>query len=189
MNAILKKNRRLSGLGLLDNFGVVTIPANPDHFILNDHFKENVSDEALVKISRLGSSLKEWFSGVVEDPSDAMILRKGNLRKSSLDNQIIAESGGNDKVAASWFAIWHLAVSGQLDKRRWNVIYVEDEVRFPEDKTISFINAKNQKRVLRSVFFEYNYTGDSWFVGAYSVRSTDEWIVGSLVFSRVPVAP
>lgn len=167
---------------LLESLGTITIPANPEKFVVKKKFVVDTGKKALVKIFYLGSNLQAWFIDTIEDPSEVMSLRKDKLRRASVDTPILTELGGPDKVATTWFAIWHLMMSGQLDKKLWHVFYMEDEIRFPEDKTISFTNAKGEQVVLRAV--DVSWDDDGWDLRADSVLDPNRWDEGNQFFSR-----
>ncbi|MFH0819888.1 MAG: hypothetical protein V1892_02550 [bacterium] len=167
---------------LLEFLGTIIIPDNPEKFVVKKKFIVDTGKKAPIKISYLGSNLQEWFLNKVEGPSEKTVLRKDRLRKASIDMPIIAELGGHNKVATTWFAIWHLMIPNQLDKNLWHVFYMEDEIRFPEDKTIAFTNAKSEKGVLRAVYVFWLDGG--WDLTAHSVLSPYWWSEGRRFFSR-----
>jgi hypothetical protein len=148
------------------------VSATTEKFVAKDKFKVDTSRKAKVKISYLGDNFKEWFLGKEEDPFAGSTINGRKLEKSSVDGPILAELGGNE-VAETTLTEMYAAMaaqpngeSGNLLNNGWaNIFYIKD------------VNG-----TLRTV--DVHWSGDGWYVRAYSVEDPGEWYADRRVFSR-----
>jgi hypothetical protein len=154
----------------------ILIPALTEPFAVAKYFVRNISDEAEVKISYLGSNFTSWFQNQVVPAHAAGKLDSDRLTENSRDDRIIAELGIADKVETTLDAVYDLlkrqakGESGELLVNGYaNIFYVRDSAG-----------------ELRAVLVDWN--GGGWHVYAYSVSGPDEWNEGNQVFSRNSVA-
>ena len=159
---------------LLDFVGTSTIPARTEKFIARDHFIIDTTEKAKVKISYLGDSFKTNFLGKVEEPIVETVMRFGKLLKSSVDNPIINELGGEEKAEsalAEMFSLMEMQPNGEdgvlLTNGYLNIFYT-----------------RNGAGVLWAVRCSWHVGG--WSVVANSVGAPGEWYDGRQVFSRNP---
>lgn len=157
---------------ILESVGTVVVPATTGRFVAAENFVVDTGRKAKVKISYLGDNFKEWFGDKVEDQIAKQELRYAKLRKSSVDNPIIVELGGETKVETTLSEIYSLMAkqrsgeNGALLNNGWaNIFYIKDHAG-----------------VLRAVYVRWG--GGGWRVYAGSVAYPREWSVGYLVFSR-----
>lgn len=149
----------------------VSIPSGD--FIARDLFKVDTSKKAEVKIGWLGDDFKEWFGGRTEksEGCESKLLIHV-LRKSSKDEPILSELGGEGKAETSLSEIWALLVrqgrgeKGTLITNGYaNIFYVHDT-----DGVLLAVR----------ILWHDGY----WNVYAYSVADANEWFAGDQVFSR-----
>lgn len=178
----LRGNAEIILIKLLKFIGTVMIPAMTEDFIAKDKFAVNTSDDAEVKISGRGSNFDKWFLSRIEKIVGEISLRCGKLLRPSIDGPIISECGGSNKVAATLFSIWYLMRTDKLDKKLWHIFYIEDDILFPEDEALTYVNTKGIKCVLRAVYCGWG--GAGWFLLASSVDDPRGWSAGLPVFSR-----
>ncbi len=157
---------------LLKSLGTVTIPARTEKFIAKDHFVVDIGKKAKVKISSLGNNFRENFLNKIEEAILETTLRYQELKKSSRDNPIIGELGGNDKsetTLSEMFALMEMQPNGEdghlLVNGYANIFYIRDSAG-----------------VLWAVFCRWSF--DGWCVYAFSVDDPFDWRVGRRVLSR-----
>jgi hypothetical protein len=150
----------------------VTIPACPERFVARDHFIVDTSKKAKVKISYLGDNFKEKFLDKIEQPRQETTLRYGKLLKSSVDEPIIAETGGAEKAEtmfAETFALMEKQANGEagvlLANGYANIFYIRDSAGVLWTVNVSWID-------------------DGWDVYTYSVSNPPGWNAGNQVFAR-----
>ena len=149
----------------------IEISALTEPFAVAKHFVRNISNEAEVKISYLGSNFTSWFLNQVVPAHVAGKLDSARLTENSRDDRIMAEIGA-DKCETTLDAIYDLlkrqakGEPGELLTNGYaNIFYVRDSAG-----------------ELRAV--DVRWYGDGWGVRAYSVANPSEWGEGNQVFSR-----
>ncbi len=157
---------------LLGPIGTINVPATAGRFIASDHFVEDTSRKAKVKISHLGDSFKERFLGKTEEPIQETALRYAKLRKPSADGPIIAELGGAAKIETTLIEA-HALMAKQPEG--------EDGVLFNNGWTNIFY-IRDVKNILRAV--DVFWLDDGWYVDVDSVENPHGWFDGGQVFSR-----
>jgi len=156
---------------ILEFIGTVKIPATTEKFIAEDRFVIDRSDSAPVKIFYLGDNFKKWFLGKIEKPIEETILRCQKLRKSSVDDLIIAELGGKKKAETTLTEMFSLMERQPND---------EDGILL----TNGIFYIRDINGVLCAV--GCGWDGGGWLVYASSVDASVRWFGGSQVFSRNP---
>ncbi|EKE10712.1 MAG: hypothetical protein ACD_15C00208G0001 [uncultured bacterium] len=159
---------------LLELIGTIDISATLEPFIAKEKFVVNTDSDAKVKIYSLGENFENNFLGKVENPIGKSTLYYFKLLKRLVDDSIMEELGGKDKVESSLYEMYSLMEKqghGQagilLTNGYANIFYIRDNVG-----------------VLWAVGCGWDV--DGWRVNAYSVAGPDEWGGGSQVFSRNP---
>lgn len=158
---------------LLEFLGTVPVPATTEKFIAKDHFMVDTSRKAKVKISYLGDNFRLKFLGKIEEPIGEQTLRRQKLRRSSVDGQILAELGGEEKARTTlteMSSLMEKQPNGDengdlLTNGSANIFYILDEAG-----VVWALNC--------------HWHGDGWDVFAYSVEYPYGWDGGSSVFSR-----
>lgn len=160
---------------ILELVSTVVVSATTSKFVAKEKFVRDTGRKAKVKISYLGNNFTEWFlsgSGKTEDPGSVQTLRYHKLRKSSVDDPIITELGGEAKAETTlteMFSLMEKQKNGEdgvlLNNGYANILYIRD-----------------QNGVLRAVGVFWNGVG--WYVYARSVEGPDRWSDGLQVFSR-----
>ncbi|MFH1225743.1 MAG: hypothetical protein V1684_00450 [bacterium] len=155
---------------LLEFVGKVDIPAITEKFITKDHFVEDTSEEARVKISWLGDNFKSWFLEKEEEPIAAKNLQYWKLVKNSVDTPIIAELGGEAKAKTTLSCLSYLLGKQRngekgvlLTNGRANIFYICDITG-----ALRAVNAY--------------WSGDGWNGDAGSVEDPRSWGAGHQVF-------
>lgn len=150
----------------------VVIPATIKKFVVKDHFKVDVSRRAKVKISCLGDYFKSWFMEKREEPHVGSTVYGRRINKSSVDDPLISELGGQEKAETSMFEIYAMMecqpngeAGDLLNNGCANIFYVRD------------VNS-----ALRVVAVDWD--GNGWYVDALLVEFPVEWDEGGLVFSH-----
>jgi len=153
-----------------------TVPATTEKFVAKDKFKVDTGKKAKVRISHLGSNFKDWFLNKIEDPFAGSTISGRKLEKKSVDDQILAELGGNEAAETTLAEMWAAMEAqpngedGDLLNNGWaNIFYVSD------------ING-----TLRAV--DVDWLDGGWVVSALSVENPSKWRVGCRVFSRNSLA-
>ena len=153
---------------ILELVGMVTIPAI-GQFITKDHFVEDVTDTARVKISLLSHNFKSWFLDKTEAPAAEATLRYSKLVKSSTDGPILAGLDSPETTLSHIFWLMEQQKNGKkgvlLVNGYANVFYVRD------------VNG-----TLRAV--DVRWLGGGWGVRADSFAGPRGWREGRQVFSR-----
>jgi hypothetical protein len=141
-----------------------------EQFVAREHFNEDFSPHAEVKIYWLGATFRQRFLQKVEDDGDGAILRTFILRKSSRDAEIIAELNLHHETKLS--DLWCLLTvqpKGEtgtlLTNAVPNVFYIRDI-----DGVLGAVDAV--------------WGGAGWEIGASSVESPSQWLAGRQVISR-----
>lgn len=147
---VLEGRSKIVPAPLVDFIGTVAGDLSAtEPFDVEKHYAVDMAPDALVKIRYVNEFFKACFYGRVEPATDAgMTLRYGDLSRDSKDGPIITELGGSLKARATLAAFFaHIAAQGRGQKDgplyvdgRANVIYVEDEVRSPEDEQVAYTN-------------------------------------------------
>ena len=157
-------------LSILSQVG--TVEANgAKKFIAKDHFKEDTSRKAEVKISWLGENFKDIFLGKTEEDVENATLTVHRLEKSSLDAPILAELGDRAETTLTYlYKLLKKQPNGEkgilLTNGYANIFYIRDA----------------NKGILWAVHAYWH--GAGWFVNAYSVEYPNWWIAGNQVISR-----
>ncbi|PIS42144.1 MAG: hypothetical protein COT24_04990 [Candidatus Kerfeldbacteria bacterium CG08_land_8_20_14_0_20_40_16] len=170
LNKFLRKEPCLELLKYISSF---FIKLEPGPFIVREHFVVDTSDEAKVKISKLGDNFCEWMLDLVEEqpPTEVNICCHELLEKSE-DRQIITKLGGEQKVETTLYAIFALMKKQRNGERgvlltncdQANIFYVR--------------NVKNVLRAVRVIWY-----GGGWCVSAFLVEDPYRWRAGYQVFS------
>ena len=156
------------------------IPARSEEFAARDHFVEDTSAKARVKISHLGVGFRLRFvedGGKVEQPSSSIALCSHKLFTESIDADIIETLGGESHTEATLWGVFSLLEkqptgrSGDLtvNNQLKNIFYIPD-----------------RHGVLCTVLVSWFNPG--WFIGAVDLSRVDEkrnrWGLENQVFSR-----
>lgn len=157
--------KRIAGL-------IVNTKSAITKFIVADHFKVNVFDDAPVKISYLRDDFKSWFLGNTEEMKDVAIPRvHHDLCRDSLDCEILSDLGGEAKAETTLAGVYGLLklqpnceAGILLTNGSSNIFYV-----------------RCGESVLRAVIVVWRV--DGWYVDAYSVEDPRGWRAGDRVFS------
>lgn len=162
---------------LLVLVGTVTVAATTAPFLADDHFPREtfLSDNARntdVKISTLGDAFKAWFLGKAEKSFGGSTLRYGKLSRSSTDDLILSELGGEEKAETTLTELYAIMRAQRNDERGplltdgyANIFYIRDALG-----------------LLRTV--STHWTGDGWAVLALSLTDPLLWGNHNRVFSR-----
>ena len=151
---------------LLDPIGTVNVLASTDTLIVSDEFVVGKNG-----ISYIGENFKQWFYSKVEAPSAATILRRANLTRNALDDEIRKEIGGvsGKTTLGQVLCLIKRQKNGKagvlLNNGRANIFYVSDT-----------------SGVLRVVPVDWG--GGGWSVNADLVSNPYRWHAGRQVFSR-----
>jgi hypothetical protein len=153
----------------LDPPATAALPHN-EKFMAGEHFKENISPAAEVKISWLGATFMRRFAVKIEDDTGDVTFQTYALNRSSGDNQIIAELDDHyeTKLADLW-CLLKLQSSGEGGALQTNAV---PNIFFVRDAT----------GVLGTV--DAIWGGAGWEIGASPVGGQRQWLSGSRVISR-----
>ena len=159
-------------VNLLEPTGTVTVSATTSRFVAENRFVINTKWDALVKISYLGDSFREWFLGKTEEPTQETTLHYYKLRRNSVDGPIITELGGEAKAETTlseMFSLIERQGHGEdgvlLNSGAASIFYIRDI-------TGSLLGVR--------VRWRYN----SWQVRARSVEFPYRWHNAHRVFCR-----
>lgn len=157
---------------LLKRTARTTIMVATEPFIVRDCLVVDTSRKALVKISYVGDNIEKWFFGKTEEPFAQTDICYYELLKDSVDEPIITELGGKEKVAVTLAEIYSLMRNQRngdkgilLNNGSANIFYVRD------------VNC-----ALRAVCVRW--LDDGWDLSAHSVEDPSRWLAGDRVFSR-----
>jgi len=139
-------------------------------FVVADMFH---AGNAAIKISYVSDSLKSCFYGKTEETRDVVIPhRHHDLKRDSLDAEILADLGGEAEAEVTLAGVYELlklqprGEAGDLLVNGYaNIFY-----------------ARDKGGILRAVGVYWRDFG--WLVYAYSVGHPDGWGAGCRVFSR-----
>lgn len=173
---LLTPNRPTAGADqrtqLIVPFGTAIVIPTAIPFVARDHFVMNDKSNRLVKIAYIWDNFGDRFLDKVEQPFAGSTLKFGRLYRSSVDWQIIAELGGEEKAESTLteaFSLMLVQGNGEpgplLTNGFTNIFYVRDV-----------------GMVLRSISLRWMIYG--WSITASSARDPNEWNCGNQVFSR-----
>ena len=154
----------------------IVVPTLTNPFIVRDNFKEDVSDEAVVKISHLGYTgynFQKWFLNQTIKSRAGYSLTSYKLGHTSLGQPILDGLGGVNKVKTDLAAVSYL-MSLQPQGQKGILLI---------DGRVNMFYCIDVNGILRAVYV-YWY-GGGWGVDTYSVEGLDPWGGGSRVFSRL----
>lgn len=141
----------------------------PDAFVARDHFKEDITPAAQVKISWLGATFVRRFAVKVETVGDTS-LQTYALNAPSNDEEIIRDLGTHDesKLVDVW-CLLRLQANGESGALQTNAV---PNIFFVRDGTgdLGVIDAL--------------WGGAGWEIGASPVGNQRTWATGTRVFSR-----
>jgi hypothetical protein len=159
---------------ILDLVSTVVIPATTSKFIAKDKFVVNITRNAPVEISVVFENFTNWFlsgDGKIENPIKEQTLCYHKLRKSSVNNLIIAELGGETKAETTLSEMFYL-MEKQKNGGRGILL------------TNGYANVfiiRDQNGVLRIVDVVWRL---GWIIDATSVDVPRGYGLGYQVFSR-----
>lgn len=159
-------DRYLDSRRLLEAVTSVTVALVDQPFVVADHFKVDVSEKAIVKISYLGDNFKEWFLGQTIQCHNGYSVNISRLKRVSVDGPIVAELGQNYETDLA--TVFHFM--SQQPKGEKGVLLIN---RYAN---IFYING-------RAVYVFW--LGGGWRVHALPVVHPRPWSVGYQVFSRI----
>jgi hypothetical protein len=141
-----------------------------EQFVTREHFKEDVSSLAEVRIYWLGATFRQRFLQKVEEDGNGAILRTFVLRKPSRDAEILAELNihHETKLGDLWclLALQPNGESGTLLTNAVpNLFYIRDI-----DGVLGAVDAV--------------WGGAGWEIGASSVEGPSQWLPGRQVIAR-----
>jgi len=155
----------------------VNIPATTEEFVVADKIVVNTSENAEVRIFRIGGKFKDSFGNKKEQPMAAHMLYGQDLTQRSTDGLLIGELGGKEKAITSWAEV-HTLIKAQPHSSQGllNVQNFSSNIFFiPED------DSRPQENV-HPVALRYGSSG--WDIMVYMPNSTGEWLIGGRVFKR-----
>jgi hypothetical protein len=141
-----------------------------NRFVAAEHFKEDISPAADVRISWLGANFSQRFAVKIEDEVGAITLRTYNLTRPANDNEIIAAL--KDRHETSLAEVWCLLrrhASGQGGGLRSDVV-----------PNLFFIRDVSGKLGVVDVI----WGGAGWEIGASEVGEPRQWPNGCHVIVR-----
>ncbi|WGS17724.1 MULTISPECIES: hypothetical protein [unclassified Bradyrhizobium] len=144
--------------------------AIPEKFVAREHFAEDFSSSAAVKISWLGATFARRFATKVEDDVGGTSLQTYVLSAASSDKEILAklDQDHESRLADVWCLLKQQpnGSSGPLETNaKPNVFYVRD-----------------MAGELGAV--DVLWGGVGWEIGASPVGDTPRWSAGTRIFSR-----
>jgi hypothetical protein len=144
--------------------------SHAEKFVAREHFKEDISSGAAVKISCLGATFARRFTGKVEDDAGATSFPTYVLNSSSSDQEILAELGqGHESSLVDVWCLLRLQPNGDRGalqtRSNPNIFFVRD--------------VAGELGVLDAI-----WGGAGWEIGASPVGDTRRWPSGTRVFSR-----
>lgn len=141
-----------------------------EKFVAREHFKEDFSSSAAIKISWLGATFVRRFMGKVEDDTGDASFQTYVLNASSSDRDILAKLGQGHE--SSLVDVWCLlrqqpnGNSGALQTNSTpNIFFVRD--------------VAGELGVVDAI-----WGGAGWEIGASPVGDKPRWSSGTRVFSR-----
>ena len=156
---------------ILEIVGTIVIPAMTEKFIAKEKFIVDTGKKAKVKIVYLSDNFEKFFLDKIEESIVKTTLCSNKLLVSSVDDPIISELGGEEKIETKLSHVFHLisqqpnGEKGVLLVNGWaNIFYVRDK-----NGNFCAVNA-------------YWY-GDGWYLYADSVGRPSRWRDGRCVFS------
>ena len=157
---------------ILNWLGTTTTSATTEKFVAKEKFR---MDSKEVKFQGFYGSFEENFlsgNSKIEEPLSEQELRYGNLTKNSVDGPIIDELGGKVKAETT------LTELHDLLKKQGN----GEEGDLLTNRYANIFYIRGTFGVLRAVLV--SWYNDGWYVNAYSVESSVDWLAGFRVFSR-----
>ncbi len=143
-----------------------------ERFVAKEHFKEDTSDRARIKICSLSMNFQSWFLGKVEESAKSMHLQIHKLLRYSKDNTILAELGNTAETML--VKLYHMLayqpggeVGPLLTNKNANIFYI-----------------KNVNGILCAVHVYWYPDHGGWYVNARSVECPALWDDGDQVVSR-----
>lgn len=173
-------------LRLLVFASVVIVPATNESFVAKDHFLQDTSSHAKVRICGFGENFRRWFlegEGKIEEPTNAQsVLCRYTLQAWSVDAPIIEELGNELKAETTLATVYSL-MAKQSKGEKGDLLVSKDD----SQNTGNIFYVKDAGGILRTVLVSWHITG--WVICAVSIRTDrtkwNEWEVGHQVFSRL----
>ncbi|MFB9261779.1 hypothetical protein ACFFWD_01110 [Bradyrhizobium erythrophlei] len=144
--------------------------SHAEKFVARDHFKENISSSAAVRISWLGATFARRFAGKIEDDQGDGTFQTYVLNASSSDKEILATLGqGHESNLVDVWCLLRQQANGasgalQTDSKP-NIFFVRD--------------IAGELGVVDAI-----WGGVGWEIGASPVGDRPRWSSGTRVFSR-----
>jgi hypothetical protein len=152
---------------------MTVIPPATVKFIVRDNFVVDTRKDAKVRIFELSLKFRNEFGGKIEEAFAGSIIYGRDLGRKFIDNKIINELGGKERVETTLTEIYSMMeqhadgkVGDLLDNGRDNIFYV-----------------KNINGILRAVRMYWRRSG-GWFMGVLAVGDSDGRHASDRVFSR-----
>ncbi|MCA6123738.1 hypothetical protein J6500_17800 [Bradyrhizobium sp. WSM 1704] len=141
-----------------------------EKFTARDHFKEDISSSATVRISWLGATFARRFVGKIEDDVGDVSLQSYVLDTAASDRDILAKLGQSHETRlADVWCLLQRQPSGSSGALRTgatpNIFYVRD--------------AAGELGVVDAI-----WGGVGWEIGASPVGDKPRWPAGTRAFSR-----
>jgi hypothetical protein len=141
-----------------------------EKFVAREHFKEDISSGAAVRISWLGATFARRFTGKVEGDTGGTSFRTYVLNSSSSDQEILAELGqGHESSLVDVWCLLRQQPSGDggalQTSSNPNIFFVRDLAG-----ELGVVDA--------------SWGGVGWEIGASPVGDKRRWPSGTRVFSR-----
>lgn len=138
-------------------------------FVVADHF---TTENPEVKIGFVKDSFREWFGGKVEEASAWAPKFHHDLNNDSLDEEVLRDLGGADKVEVTPALIYNL-LKFQPNGEAGDLL---------TNGSANIFYAKDVDGILRAV--SLNWYDDGWRVYALPVDDPHRWNAGYRVFFR-----
>lgn len=141
-----------------------------EKFVGRDHFREDVSPTAEVKISWLGATFVRRFVGKVEDHSGSTSLQTHHLSEPTSDQAIIVQLGqGRETGLIDVWCLLRLQANGE-----------DGALRINSTPNIFFVrDVMGELGVIDAI-----WGGAGWEIGASPIGNKRRWSSGTRIFSR-----
>jgi hypothetical protein len=141
-----------------------------EKFAGSEHFREDVSPTAEVKISWLGATFVRRFVGKVEDHAGSTSLQTHHLSEPTSDQAIIVQLGqGRETGLIDVWCLLRLQANGE-----------DGALRINSTPNIFFVrDVMGELGVIDAI-----WGGAGWEIGASPVGNKRRWSSGTRIFSR-----